>query len=114
MASGLSIPVGFKNGTDGNIQVAFDAMQSANKFHHFLGIDQMGKVCTFKAKGNIYGHIILRGGDGKPNFDAPNLAWVEKKLEGLNLPKRIVVDCSHGNSYKDHKLQNRVFKNVLN
>ncbi|MBH8552281.1 3-deoxy-7-phosphoheptulonate synthase [Nostocaceae cyanobacterium CENA357] len=113
MASGLSMPVGFKNGTDGNIQVALDAIQSANKFHHFLGIDQMGQVCTFKAKGNLYGHIILRGGDGKPNFDAPTVAWVDKKLEALKLPQRIVIDCSHGNSYKDHKLQATVFNNIL-
>ncbi|MFN6569411.1 3-deoxy-7-phosphoheptulonate synthase [Dendronalium sp. ChiSLP03b] len=113
MASGLSMPIGFKNGTDGNIQVALDAIQSANKLHHFLGIDQRGQVCTFKAKGNNYGHIILRGGDGKPNFDAPTVAWVEKKLEGLKLPQRIIIDCSHGNSYKDHKLQATVFNNVL-
>lgn len=113
MASGLSMPIGFKNGTDGNIQVALDAIQSANKLHHFLGIDQMGQVCTFKAKGNDYGHIILRGGDGKPNFDAPTVAWVEKKLEGLQLPQRIVIDCSHGNSYKDHQLQATVFHNIL-
>ncbi|WGV26197.1 3-deoxy-7-phosphoheptulonate synthase [Halotia branconii] len=113
MASGLSMPIGFKNGTDGNIQVALDAIQSANKSHHFLGIDQTGQVCTFKAKGNIYSHIILRGGNGKPNFDAPTVAWVDKKLEGLKLPQRIVIDCSHGNSYKDHKLQATVFNNIL-
>lgn len=113
MASGLSMPVGFKNGTDGNIQVALDAIQSANKSHHFLGVNQVGQVCIFRAKGNDYGHIILRGGGGQPNFDAATVAWVEKKLEELNLPQRIVIDCSHGNSYKNHKLQSTVFNNVL-
>lgn len=113
MASGLSTPVGFKNGTDGNIQVAFDAIQSANKPHHFLGVDQEGKVCTFRAKGNDYGHIILRGGGGQANFDTATIAWVEKKLEELKLPLRIVIDCSHGNSHKNHKLQTTVFNNVL-
>ncbi len=113
MASGLSMPVGFKNGTDGNIQVALDAIQSANKSHHFLGVNQVGQTCTFKAKGNGYGHIILRGGGGQPNFDAATVAWVEKKLEELNLPQRIVIDCSHGNSCKNHKLQATVFNNVL-
>ncbi|MFN6560877.1 MAG: 3-deoxy-7-phosphoheptulonate synthase [Nostoc sp. ChiSLP01] len=113
MASGLSMPVGFKNGTDGNIQVAIDAIQSANKLHHFLGIDQTGQVCTFQAKGNLHSHIILRGGGGKPNFDAATVAWVEKKLEELKLLQRIVIDCSHGNCYKDHKLQATVFNNII-
>jgi len=113
MASGLSMPVGFKNGTDGNIQVALDAIQSANKPHHFLGVDQVGQVSTFRVKGNDYGQIILRGGGGQPNFDAATVAWVEKKLEELNLPQRIVIDCSHGNSCKNHKLQATVFNNVL-
>lgn len=113
MTSGLSMPVGFKNSTDGNIQVALDAIQSANKPHHFLGVDQVGQVSTFKGKGNDYGQIILRGGGGQPNFDAATVAWVEKKLEELNLPQRIVIDCSHGNSCKNHKLQATVFNNVL-
>ncbi len=113
MASGLSMPVGFKNGTDGNIQVALDAIQSANKSHHFLGVNQVNQICTFKAKGNGYGHIILRGGSDQPNFDAATVTWVEKKLKELNLPQRIVIDCSHGNSYKNHKLQATIFNNVL-
>lgn len=113
MASGLSIPVGFKNGTDGNIQVALDAIQSAKKTHHFLGVDQVGRVCIFKAKGNDYSHIILRGGGTQPNFDAASVAWVEKKLEDLKLPQKIAIDCSHGNSCKNYKLQSTVFSNVL-
>ena len=113
MASGLSMPVGFKNGTDGNIQVALDAMQSASFSHQFLGINQMGQVSIFKTKGNAYSHIILRGGNNLPNFDAPNVKFVEQQLKKLNLPPRIVIDCSHGNSSKNHKLQASVFENVL-
>lgn len=113
MASGLSMPVGFKNGTDGNIQVALDALQASKSPHHFLGINQMGQISTFKTKGNGYGHIILRGGGGQSNFDAATVSWVGKKLEELNLPQRIVIDCSHGNSYKNYELQAAVLNNVL-
>ncbi len=113
MASGLSMPVGFKNGTDGNINVALNAIQSARVSHHFLGINQTGQISTYKTKGNSYGHLILRGGGGKPNFDAATVARVEEKLEQLNLPERIVIDCSHGNSDKNHKLQPFVLNNVL-
>lgn len=113
MASGLSIPVGFKNGTDGNIQVALDAIQASKAPHHFLGIDQMGQISTFKTKGNIYGHVILRGGGGQSNFDAATVAQIGRKLGKLNLPQRIVIDCSHGNSFKNYKLQAGVLNNVL-
>ena len=94
MASGLSMPVGFKNGTDGGIQVALNALHSASTTHHFLGIDQQGRVSIFKTKGNAYGHVILRGGSGKPNFDPENVKLVEDKLRQANLPPRIVIDCS--------------------
>jgi 3-deoxy-7-phosphoheptulonate synthase len=113
MASGLSMPVGFKNGTDGNIQVALNAIESALSSHHFLGINQKGQVSVFKTKGNSYGHIILRGGNGRPNYDAENVSLVEKKLKEANVPPRIVIDCSHGNSNKDYKLQASVFKNAI-
>lgn len=113
MASGLSMPVGFKNGTDGGIQVALNALQSASVTHHFLGINQEGQVSIFRTKGNTYGHIILRGGNGQPNFDAANVKLVEEKLKQIELPQRIVIDCSHGNSNKDYKLQANVFKNVI-
>ncbi len=112
MASGLSMPVGFKNGTDGSIQVALDALQSAMKPHNFLGINPMGQVSIFQTTGNAYGHIILRGGS-KPNFDAASVKVAEEKLKQVNLPPRIVIDCSHGNSNKDHKLQGSVFENVI-
>lgn len=113
MASGLSMPVGFKNSTDGNIQVALDAIQAARTPHHFLGMNQASQVSIFQTKGNAYSHIILRGGKGQPNFDAATVTWVEKKLKELKLPQTIVIDCSHGNSYKKHNLQAVVFKNVL-
>lgn len=113
MASGLSMPVGFKNSTDGNIKVALNAIQSSRVPHHFLGMNEMGQISTFKTKGNLYGHIILRGGNGQPNFDAVTVARVEKELRNLNLPLKIVVDCSHDNSHKNHKLQASVLKNIL-
>ncbi len=113
MASGLSMPVGFKNGTDGGIQVALNALHSASASHNFLGIDQRGRVSVFKTKGNAYGHIILRGGGGKPNFDPTNVKLVEDKLKQADLLPRIVIDCSHGNSNKDYKLQGIAFESVI-
>jgi 3-deoxy-7-phosphoheptulonate synthase len=112
MASGLSMPVGFKNGTDGNIEVALDAIRSSRASHQFLGINQEGQVSTFRTKGNLYGHIILRGGD-RPNFDAGTVTKVEEKLQALGLPQKIVIDCSHGNSFKNHKFQASVLNHVL-
>lgn len=113
MASGLSMPVGFKNGTDGSIQVALNALQSAKIPHHFLGINPQGQVSIFKTTGNAYGHIILRGGNRQPNFDAASVKLAEEKLTEANLPPRIVIDCSHGNSNKDYKLQGSVLENVI-
>jgi 3-deoxy-7-phosphoheptulonate synthase len=113
MASGLSMPVGFKNGTDGSIQVALNALQAAREPHHFLGINDRGQVSIFRTTGNAYGHIILRGGDQKPNYDASSIKLAEDKLKEAKLPARIVIDCSHGNSRKDHRLQASVFENVI-
>ncbi|YAF96835.1 MAG: 3-deoxy-7-phosphoheptulonate synthase [Nodularia sp. CChRGM 3473] len=112
MASGLSMPVGFKNGTDGNIQVALNALQSTQSPHNFLGINHKGQVSVFQTKGNTYGHVILRGGN-QPNFDAANVQLVEEKLKQANLSPRIVIDCSHGNTNKDYKLQSTVLENVI-
>jgi len=112
MASGLSMPVGFKNGTDGNIQVALNALQSARNPHNFLGINQNGQVSVFETKGNAYGHVILRGGT-QPNFDAANVQLAEDKLKESNLPPRIVIDCSHGNTNKDYRLQPVVLENII-
>lgn len=113
MSSGLSMPVGFKNGTDGSIQVALNALESAKSPHRFLGINEEGQVSIFKTTGNAYGHIILRGSDSKSNFDAASVKLVEEKLKEAKLPPRIVIDCSHGNSRKDHKLQGSVFETII-
>ena len=113
MASGLSMPVGLKNGTDGNVKVALDAMQASQTSHNFLGINEMGEISIFKTKGNAYGHVILRGGSGHTNFEREVIASVEDKLKASGLPQRIVIDCSHGNSRKNHKLQASVFANVI-
>lgn len=112
MASGLSMPIGFKNGTDGNIQVALNALHSARMPHNFLGINPEGQVSIFETKGNAYGHVILRGGN-QPNFDAASVKDVENKLKEAKLPPRIVIDCSHGNTNKNYKLQPSVLENVV-
>ena len=113
MASGLSMPVGFKNGTDGNIQVAINAMKSALAPHSFLGIDPDGRISVFQTKGNPYSHVVLRGGDNQPNFDAASIARCKQELEKAGLRQSIMVDCSHGNSNKDHRRQPGVFAEVL-
>jgi 3-deoxy-7-phosphoheptulonate synthase len=112
MASGLSMPVGFKNGTDGNIQVAVNALKSAKTPHNFLGINQKGQVSVFQTRGNAHGHVILRGGN-EPNFEAENIKLVEEQLKIADLSPRIVVDCSHGNTNKDYRLQSIVFENII-
>lgn len=113
MSSGLSTPVGFKNATDGNIQVAINAMQSALKPHHFLGIDSKGRISVFMTRGNSYSHIVLRGSDNGTNFDPENIARCEKSLAKHGLRRKIMVDCSHGNSNKDHKNQPAVFDSCV-
>jgi 3-deoxy-7-phosphoheptulonate synthase len=114
MASGLSTPVGFKNGTDGSLSVAINALQSARHAHHFLGITQQGQSAVFRTRGNKYGHIVLRGGGGRTNYDSVSIAICERELEKAGLPGSIVVDCSHGNSNKDPGLQTLVAENVVN
>ena len=93
MSSGLSTAVGFKNGTDGNLSVATNAMKSASQPHSFLGIDSDGRATVLKTRGNQYGHVILRGGK-TPNFDSVNVAMAEQALEDAGLPKRLMIDCS--------------------
>jgi 3-deoxy-7-phosphoheptulonate synthase len=114
MASGLSMPVGFKNGTDGSLTVAINALQSVRHPHHFLGITQQGQSAVFRTRGNKYGHIVLRGGGSRTNYDSVSLALCERELEKENLPSNIVVDCSHGNSNKDPGLQPLVAENLVN
>jgi len=113
MASGLSTPVGFKNGTDGGLQVAINALLSVSNPHSFLGINQYGQVAVIRTKGNRYGHIVLRGGTKGPNYDSVTIALVEKELVKNKLPSNIVVDCSHANSNKDPSLQPLVMNDVV-
>ena len=105
LASGLSCPVGFKNGTDGNLQITFDAIKAASGAHHFLSVTKEGNSAIFSTSGNPYCHTILRGGTNKVNYDAKSIEEVSARLEKANLPQQIIVDCSHANSMKDHKKQ---------
>ncbi|HRI86973.1 MAG TPA: 3-deoxy-7-phosphoheptulonate synthase [Candidatus Hydrogenedentes bacterium] len=113
MASGLSMPVGFKNGTDGNLQVAIDAMEAARHPHAFLGIDADGQTCIVNTNGNPDGQLILRGGRSGPNYGPESIAEARAALTKRNLEPHIVVDCSHANSNKDYRNQPAVFRNVL-
>ncbi|MBI3897284.1 MAG: 3-deoxy-7-phosphoheptulonate synthase [Gammaproteobacteria bacterium] len=108
MASGLSMPVGFKNGTDGSLGVAVNALKSVSQPHHFLGINQNGQSAVFRTRGNAHAHIVLRGGGSGPNYDSVSVAMCEQELERNGLARNIVVDCSHGNSKKDPALQTLV------
>jgi len=112
MASGLSMPIGFKNGTSGSSGAALNAMKSAASGHNFMGINQQGQVTLLKTLGNKNGHVILRGGN-KPNYHPEDIAEYELRLEQANLPANIMVDCSHGNSNKDHNQQPLVLDNVV-
>jgi 3-deoxy-7-phosphoheptulonate synthase len=112
MASGLSSPVGFKNGTDGDLEVALNAMLSAAQPHAFLGINGSGQVAITQTRGNPFGHLILRGGS-VPNYDSVAVAQAQTALQAAKLPVNIVVDCSHANSRKNHALQVLVLKDVV-
>ncbi|WP_434950809.1 3-deoxy-7-phosphoheptulonate synthase [Shewanella sp. HL-SH4] len=113
MASGLSMPVGFKNGTEGKLDVAINALKSAASSHRFMGINQEGQVSLLQTAGNPDGHIILRGGIA-PNYDAKSVAECETQIHNAKLNARLVVDCSHGNSSKDHNRQKQVCEDVFN
>lgn len=114
MSSGLSCAVGFKNGTDGGLDVATNALKSVSAPHRFLGINAEGQVSIVHTKGNAYGHVVLRGGGGKPNYDSVNVAICEQALEKSKLAQNIMIDCSHANSNKDPALQPLVADNVAN
>ncbi len=113
MASGLSMPIGFKNGTNGSLDVAINAMQSAASSHRFMGINLEGQVALLKTSGNPDGHVILRGGS-QPNYDSVNVALCEQSLVKSGLDQALIVDCSHANSSKDHNRQPLVAENVFN
>jgi 3-deoxy-7-phosphoheptulonate synthase len=114
MASGLSSSIGFKNGTDGSLTVAINALQSVANPHRFLGINSDGKVSVVTTKGNPNAHVVLRGGNGKPNYDSVSVSICEQELASANIKPNIMVDCSHANSNKDHNLQPLVLDNVSN
>lgn len=114
MSSGLSSPVGFKNGTDGSLDVAVNAMLSVRHPHRFLGIDPDGRIALTTTRGNHYGHVVLRGGGGKPNYDSVSVALAESALEKAGVSTNIMVDCSHANSNKDPNLQPLVMENIGN
>lgn len=113
LASGLSMPVGFKNTTDGNLQIAVNAFLSARQPHHFLGMDEDGHTCIIATKGNPYGHIILRGGQDRPNYDPVSVIRTEQQLRKAGLPPLLMVDCSHDNSGKNPLLQTHVLRSVV-
>jgi 3-deoxy-7-phosphoheptulonate synthase len=113
MASGLSTPVGFKNGTDGSLATSINALESVRHPHHFLGITQQGQSAVFRTRGNQHAHVVLRGGGGRVNYDAVSIALAERQLSQANLPTNIVVDCSHGNSNKDPSIQPLVAENCV-
>ncbi len=113
LASGLSMPVGFKNGTDGGLDVAINALLSVSRPHSFLGINQSGQVTVVQTRGNACGHLILRGGS-QPNYDSVNIALCEAALRKAGLSENIMIDCSHGNSSKKPELQPLVAENVAN
>ena len=113
MASGLSMPVGFKNGTDGSLQVAIDAMLAARSQHSFLGINNDGQTCIVNTKGNPWGFLILRGGRSGPNYNSEHLAESLNRLNAAKLPPRLMVDCSHANSDKNYLLQHFCWDDCL-
>lgn len=112
MASGLSMPVGFKNGTDGGLDVAINAMKSASMSHRFVGVSQQGQVSVLQTHGNPHGHVILRGGK-TPNFDAENVAICEAQMNKSGLIPNLMIDCSHGNSNKDYRRQPIVADSII-
>jgi len=113
MSSGLSFPVGFKNGTDGNLQIAIDAMGAACHPHSFLGVNREGRTSIVRTTGNPDVHIVLRGGNDKPNYAAADIARAEKKLDKAGIKTTLMVDCSHANSLKDHNRQEAVMQDVM-
>lgn len=114
MSSGLSVAIGFKNGTDGSLSVAINALQSVSHPHSFLGMNPKGQAAIVRTRGNPYAHIVLRGGGGKPNYDSVSVALCEQRLGEAGLAANIMIDCSHANSNKDPALQPLVMDNVAN
>ena len=112
LASGLSTPIGFKNGTDGEVDGAVNAILASARPHAFLGINDQGRSSVIRTRGNRHGHLVLRGGGGRPNFDSVSVAIAEQALAKAALPQTIVIDCSHANSWKKPELQPLVVRDV--
>ncbi|MBU1260718.1 MAG: 3-deoxy-7-phosphoheptulonate synthase [Planctomycetes bacterium] len=112
MASGLSMPIGFKNATDGNLTSAVDAVKAAGSPHSFLGISRNGQVIIAETRGNKFGHIVMRGGSSEPNYSAEYVAFAGILLKKAGIPNGIIIDCSHANSNKDYRLQRNAFSDV--
>ncbi|EGU39525.1 phospho-2-dehydro-3-deoxyheptonate aldolase [Vibrio ichthyoenteri ATCC 700023] len=112
MASALSCPVGFKNGTNGNIKIAIDAIRASKASHYFYSPDKNGRMTVYRTSGNPFGHVILRGGEQGTNFDAKSIEAACKQLEEFDLPQRLVVDFSHANCQKEHRKQIDVAKDI--
>lgn len=112
MSSGLSTPVGFKNATDGDLDAAINGIISASRPHSFLGINRYGRSSIIRTRGNPHGHMVLRGGAGRPNYDSVSIALAEQALTKAGLPANIVVDCSHANSFKKPDMQPLVLADV--
>jgi 3-deoxy-7-phosphoheptulonate synthase len=112
MASGLSMPIGFKNSTDGSLQAAMNAMVAASQPHHFLGINHSGLASIVTTTGNPDCHLVLRGGKGGPNFSTDHVSKAAEEMASLKLNPRMMVDCSHANANKDHNRQLTVLEDV--
>jgi len=112
LSSGLSMPVGFKNGTNGSLDIAINAIKAASIPHHFLGMDDEGKVAIVRTKGNLYGHTVLRGGTNGPNYSAAAVDTAEQIHHDAGIAARLVIDCSHANSSKDHRNQPTVWRST--
>jgi 3-deoxy-7-phosphoheptulonate synthase len=113
MASGLSMPVGFKNSTEGNLQIAINALQAARQPHTFFGVDQEGQTCIVRTMGNPWGHVVLRGGNGGPNYDTQSVEQARQRLRQVGVEPVLMVDCSHANSSKQHARQEEVWQDLV-
>ncbi len=113
LASGLSMPVGFKNSTDGSVEAALDAISTACSCHSFIGVTEDGRSGVFRTTGNQYGHLVLRGGSNGPNYGAEHIAFVKVAMQKRGLSPRIVIDCSHANSTKKYEFQRVAFYDAI-
>lgn len=114
MASSLSMPVAFKNSTDGNVEIAINGILNAAAQHSFMGINHAGQLSTIHTKGNACGHLVLRGGEDAPNYDPQSISDALERLNRAGLPQKLLIDCSHDNSFRQHQQQTVVFQSVIN